>query len=405
MRVTLANAAFVATLCLVAGMAILILVAPDAPLQDAWGFRGGAAVLAVAFGGVGALVALRVPGNRIGALLVAIGFWAAAIGFSAEYAVYGLTVAPGTVPFARAASWLATWVWVPFAGLSTTFLVLVFPDGRLLSPRWRPVAWLAAVAIAVTAAAMALLPGPINNVPTLDNPLGVSTSTAPVVQVVASLGFVLLAIAVVLSATSLVLRVRRSDGVARQQLKWFTAAAVFAGLTLAGPATLFNLAITGDPSAPTVKAFEILTMIALLLVPIAVGIAVLRYRLYEIDRLISRTISWAIVTGLLVASFVVLILALSSILEPLTGGSTLAVTGSTLVTAALFAPLRNRVQRAVDRRFDRSRYDGERLLTAFGVRRRNQVDLVMISDDVLATVDAAVRPAHAGLWLRDPEHP
>ena len=406
MRATSATAiAFIVTLCLVAGMGILILAAPDAPLQDAWGFRGGAAVLAVAFGGVGALVALRVPGNRIGALLVAIGFWAAAIGFTAEYAVYGLTVAPGSVPFALAASWLATWVWVPFAGLSTTFLVLVFPDGRLLSPSWRLVAWLAAVAIAITATAMALLPGPINNVPSLDNPLGASPSTAPAVQAVASLGFVLLAVAVVLSAASLVLRVRRSTGVARQQLKWFAAAAVFAGLTLAGPATLFNLAITGDPSAPTVKAFEILTMVALLLVPIAVGIAVLRYRLYEIDRLISRTISWAIVTGLLVASFVVLILALSSILEPLTGGSTLAVTGSTLVTAALFAPLRNRVQRAVDRRFDRSRYDGERLLTAFGERRRNEVDLVMISDDVLATVDAAVRPAHAGLWLRNPEHP
>ncbi len=397
--------AVIATLFLVAAMGILILVAPNAPLEDAWGFRGGAALLAVAFGGVGALIAFRVPGNRIGALLVAIGFWAAAIGFSAEYAAYGLVVAPGSVPFALAASWLATWVWVPFAGLPTTFLVLVFPDGQLLSPRWRPVAWLAAAAIVITSAAMALLPGPINNVPSLDNPLGVSPSTAPAIQAVAWLGFVLLATAVVLSAASLVLRVRRSAGVARQQLKWFAAAAVFAGLTLAGPATLFNLAITGDPAAPTVKAFEVLTMIALLLVPIAVGIAVLRYRLYEIDRLISRTIGWAIVTGLLVTAFVALILALSSILEPLTGGSTLAVTGSTLVTAALFAPLRNRVQRAVDRRFDRGRYDGERLLAAFGERRRNEVDLVMISDDVLATVDRAVRPSHVGLWLRNPEHP
>ena len=345
------------------------------------------------------------PGNRIGGLLVAIGFLAAAIGFSAEYAVYGLKVAPGSVPFALAASWLATWVWVPFAGLPTTFLVLLFPDGRLPSARWRPAAWLAAVAICVTAAAMALLPGSINNVPSLDNPLGVSPSSAPAVEALAALGFVLLAIAVVLSATSLVQRVRRSAGVARQQLKWFAAAAVFAGLTLAGPATLFNLAVTGDPSAPTVKAFEILTIFALLLVPIAVGIAVLRYRLYEIDRLISRTIGWAIITGLLVGAFVVLILALSSLLEPLTGGSTLAVTGSTLVTAALFAPLRNRVQRAVDRRFDRSRYDGERLLGAFAERRRNQVDLVMINDDLLATVDAAVRPSQAGLWLRNPEHP
>ena len=301
----------------------------NAPLEDAWGFRGGAAVLAVAFGAVGALIALRVPGNRIGALLVAIGFWAAAIGFSAEYAVYGLKVAPGSVPFALAASWLATWVWVPFAGLPTTFLVLLFPDGRLLSARWRPVAWLAAVAIAVTAAAMALLPGSINNVPSLDNPLGVSPSSAPAVEA--------LACARLRPAGN---RGRAVGGIARpagpqvcrcrrQQLKWFAAAAVFAGLTLAGPATLFNLAVTGDPSAPTVKAFEILTIFALLLVPIAVGIAVLRYRLYEIDRLISRTIGWAIITGLLVGAFVVLILALSSLLEPLTGGSTLAVTGST----------------------------------------------------------------------------
>jgi hypothetical protein len=395
--------AVVATFCLVVGTSALIVAAPNAPLDDAWGFRGGAALLAGAFGVVGALIALRVPGNRIGALLIAIGFCGAAIGFTTEYAVYGLNVAPGTVPFAVAASWLATWVWVPFAGLSTTFLVLVFPDGRLLSPRWKPVAWLAAVAITITAVAIALTPGPIANAPSLDNPLGVSSSAARAVLAVTTLGLVLLAVAVLLSAASLVLRVRRSTGVARQQLKWFAAAAVFAGLTLAGPTTLFNLAVTGDPTAQTVKAFEILTMIALLTVPIAVGIAVLRYRLYEIDRLISRTIGWAIVTGLLVAAFVVLVLGLSSILEPLTGGSTLAVTGSTLVTAALFAPLRNRVQRAVDRRFDRSRYDGERLMAAFGERRRNEVDLVAVSDDVLATVDAAVRPSHSGLWLRNLE--
>src|SRR5262245_41363700 len=384
-------------------MVVLILAAPNAPLGDAWGFRGGAALLATGFGVVGALIAMRVPGNRIGALLVAIGFWAAAIGFTTEYAAYGLIVAPGSVPFALAASWLATWVWVPFAGLSTTFLVLIFPDGHLLSPRWRPAAWLAAVAIALTAATMALLPGPIANVPSLDNPLGVSPSAAPALQAVTVLALVLLALAVVLSATSLVVRVRKSTGVARQQLKWFAAAAVFAGLTLAGPTTLFNLAITRDPAVQTVKAFQILTIVALLTVPIAVGIAVLRYRLFEIDRLISRTISWAIVTGLLVAAFVALVLGLSSVLEPLTGGNTLAVTGSTLLTAALFAPLRNRVQRAVDRRFDRSRYDGERLMAAFGERRRNEVDLVMVSDDVLATVDAAVRPSQSGLWLRNLE--
>ena len=396
----------IATLCLVIATGMLIVAGPDAPLQDAWGVRGFAAILAVAFGAAGALVALRVPGNRIGALLVAIGFWGASVAFCIEYAAYGLAVAPGSVPFALAVGWLASWVWVPFAGLSTTFLPLLFPDGRLLSSRWRPVAWLAGVAIAVTSIGLSLLPGPINNAPYLDNPLGVPSSTAPAVQVVASLGFVLLAIALVLSAASLVVRFRQSSGVARQQLKWFAAAAVFAGLTLAGPGTLFNfIEGFGDSMRPTVKAFQILTIIALLMIPIAVGIAVLRYRLYEIDRLISRTIGWAIVTGLLVAAFVVLILGLSSFLEPLTGGNTLAVTGSTLVTAALFAPLRNRVQRAVDRRFDRSRYDGERLLAAFGDRGRTDVDLVTISDDVLSTVDRAVRPSRSGLWLRNPEHP
>ncbi len=137
------------------------------------------------------------------------------------------------------------------------------------------------------------------------------------------------------------------------------------------------------------------------LLPVAIGIAVLRYRLYEIDRLISRTIGWAIVTALLVGAFALLVLGSSAVLEPLTGGNTLAVAGSTLVVAALFTPLRARVQRAVDRRFDRARYDGERLVGAFGERLRDEVDLEVIRADVLGTVDQAVRPTTVGLWLRE----
>jgi divalent metal cation (Fe/Co/Zn/Cd) transporter len=139
------------------------------------------------------------------------------------------------------------------------------------------------------------------------------------------------------------------------------------------------------------------------LLPIAIGIAVLRYRLYEIDRIISRTIGWAIVSGLLVGAFVLLVLGLTAVLEPLTGGNTLAIAGSTLVVAALFTPVRSRVQRLVDRRFDRSRYDGQRLLAVFGERLRDEVDLPTIRSEVLATVDAAVRPSGAGLWLRRPD--
>ncbi len=142
-------------------------------------------------------------------------------------------------------------------------------------------------------------------------------------------------------------------------------------------------------------------MFAYPLVPIAIGVAVLRYRLYEIDRLISRTIGWALVTALLVGAFLALVLASTELLQPLTGGNTLAVAGSTLVVVALSAPLRGRVQRAVDRRFDRARYDGERLLAAFGERLRDEVDLSTIRSDLLATTDAAVRPATVGLWLRE----
>jgi len=142
-------------------------------------------------------------------------------------------------------------------------------------------------------------------------------------------------------------------------------------------------------------------MLALAFLPIAIGVAVLRYRLYEIDRLISRTIGWATVTIVLVGAFSLLVLGSSAVLEPLTGGNTLAVAGSTLIVAALFTPLRSRVQRAVDRRFDRARYDGERLVGAFGERLRDEVDLETIRADVLATVDQAVRPASVGLWLRE----
>jgi hypothetical protein len=149
-----------------------------------------------------------------------------------------------------------------------------------------------------------------------------------------------------------------------------------------------------------VAFFATLAVVGLL--PVAIGIAVLRYRLYEIDRIISRTIGWALVTGLLVGAFALLVVGSSALLEPLTGGNTLAVAGSTLVVALLFAPLRARVQRTVDRRFDRSRYDGEQTLAAFGERLRAEVDLTTIRTDVLATVETSVRPTRVGLWLRRP---
>ena len=193
-----------------------------------------------------------------------------------------------------------------------------------------------------------------------------------------------------LAGLSVLLRYRRSAGIERQQLKWFMAAVALL-LPAAGVA-----ALTGT------EAGWLLMLVTVALLPVAIGVAVLRYRLYEIDRIISRTIGWALVTGLLVGAFALLVLGSSAVLEPLTGGNTLAVAGSTLVVALLFTPVRSRVQRTVDRRFDRSRYDGERTLAAFGERLRDEVDLSTIRADVLATVETSVRPSRVGLWLRGP---
>ena len=189
------------------------------------------------------------------------------------------------------------------------------------------------------------------------------------------------------------MRFHRGSAVERKQLKWFGSVLVLA---------LLMLLTTFVVPAPYDQLAWVVASLSIGLVPIAIGIAVLRYRLYEIDRLISRTIGWALVTGLLVGAFALLVLGSSAVLEPLTGGNTLAVAGSTLVVALLFAPVRSRVQRAVDRRFDRSRYDGERTLAAFGERLRDEVDLATIRADVLATVETSVRPSRVGLWLRSP---
>jgi amino acid transporter len=199
----------------------------------------------------------------------------------------------------------------------------------------------------------------------------------------------------VLAVAAVTTRFRRSARLERQQVKWLLWAVVLIGLTL--PASMVDG--NGD------SGFTILDAVAvgcLSLLPISVGIAVLRYRLYEIDRIVSRTLAWALVTGILVAVFAGLVVSLQAVLAPVTNENTLAVAASTLVAFALFQPLRRRVQRAVDRRFDRARYDGELTVTAFGSRLRDQGELSAIRVDVLATVDVVVRPSSKGLWLRGP---
>jgi len=335
---------------------------------------------------VGVILAILRPGNPIGWLQLVGGIGFAFLGFAPMYVEASLRLDLMLVGY-RLVDWLTptmqniAWIIVVF------YLPLLFPDGRLPSARWRPLA----LAVTLGTAGMLgstlvidrpewgrLLPIPIQ----LDAALEAAIRGAAGVLELAPLLFIPLALVAVLT------RYRRSEGTERQQMKWFlTAASLVVGASL--------VAAVNDSLWATF-AF----LLALVFLPVAIGIAVLRYRLYEIDRIISRTIGWAIMTGLLVGAFSLLVLGSSTLLDPLTGGNTLAVAGSTLVVAALFAPLRSRVQRAVDRQFDRARHDGERLISVLGDRLRDEVDRDAIRGDVTGTVDAAVRPTSVGLWLR-----
>jgi hypothetical protein len=334
---------------------------------------------------VGVILAIRRPHNPIGWLLLASGIGIISGDFIPAY-VDRSVILGDELPGYRVADWLGYSIQYVGLGLLAIWIPLLFPTGRLPSPRWRPIAWLAALAMGMAFVALAVTETDSGR--RLPNPVSLAPSLAGIAADMVDVSNLLTAGLIATAAVSVVVRFRRSRGIEREQLKWFLAAIGLLAVAM------IALVVTLESWA----WFALLGAFAAL--PIAIGVAVLRYRLYEIDRLISRTISWAAVTGVLLAAFTVLVLALTRVLEPLTGGNTLAVAGSTLVVVTLFAPVRRSVQQAVDHRFDRSRYDGERLLAVFGERLRDEVDLQTIQLEVLTAVDAGVRPSNASLWLR-----
>jgi hypothetical protein len=333
-----------------------------------------------AFSLMGALLIRRVPENRIGALLLATGtaqttsiavLSYAGLGGSAVPAWPGAAIAATFGDAAYIAPWVIALIGVP----------LVFPDGRLPSRRFRWVVW-------VTGAGMVslLLGAPASMIPGLAD-LGFIVSGLALVANVFGLGGAVAAVWV---------RFQRGDPVQRQQVKWLLAVAGVA--TIAFPSAL----AFGSSESFVALAFWLVAFLAYLALPVAIGIAVMRYRLYEIDRIISRTIGYAVVTVTLAVTFGGAILLFQSVLAPLTAGNTVAVAASTLVAAALFQPLRRRVGAVVDRRFSRARYDAERTVAAFAAQLRDEVDLGNLSGDVLQVVAQTVAPASVGLWLREP---
>jgi hypothetical protein len=307
---------------------------------------------------------------------------------AAEYAIYTLVTRPGSLPGATFAAWYASWSWYPATTLALVFTPLLFPTGRLLSPRWRPVAWLAGTATAaftVLAALQANL-GPVGD-PLIANPIGVAGLENPEESTVGVALLGLITLSAVVAFVSLVIRFRRSQGEERQQLKWFTYAGALVPLTWLGD-------FLPAPVDTIVSAAPIVFL------PAAAGIAILRYRLYDIDRFINRTLVYGLLTMLLGAVYLVGVFGLGQLLNPVSGESALAVAASTLAVAALFQPARRRIQQAVDRRFNRRKYNTAKTIEAFSARLREQVDLDALSTEVLAVVDQTMEPTRVSLWLR-----
>jgi hypothetical protein len=349
------------------------------------------AMWAISFPVVGAVIATHRPRNPLGWIFLAVGLLQGLVVFGYEYASYGFQTAPGTVPGGGLAVWIAQWAWAPGLGLALTFVPLLFPDGRLPSPRWRPVAWLAAISIAVIAilTAVVLWPwrGPALLTPdTLPDTSGYDAVFFPAYGLMLGCG--------VASLTALVLRFRRARGIERQQLKWLLFAC----------AVTITIVLVVQPG--TTNQWELGMLLALPFfpsVPVGAGIAILRYRLYEIDRIINRTLVYGLVTAILALCYGGLVLALGQLFGTV-GERTpsWAVAGATLATAALFQPARRRIQAAVDRRFYRRRYHAARTIEAFSARLRDQVDLDSLSAELVAVADHTMEPTMLSLWLRPP---
>ncbi len=369
-----------------AGVAISVVGFGLSPDLDVTAVLAGG--LTVGFSATGAIVAARQPRNPIGWLFLGVGVAAALAVLAPGIADRGVARpgAPGT-PTKVAAAYASS-SWVPMMLPELTFLLLLFPDGRLIGRRWRIVAWCAGLGIVVTLVAGLIKPGPLEDYPTITNALGVESASG-----LDGPGFLLLLVAIVGGPVSLVLRFRRADHATREQIKWLTFAGALA-------ATVFVLGFAVSDLLPD-KVVYVPMMAGALALPVAAAVAILRYRLYDIDVVINRALVYTGLTATLLAAYLGTVLLAQLVLSPLTEQSDLAIAASTLAVAALFQPARRRIQAAVDQRFFRRRYDAALTLAAFGARLRDEVDLDSLSDDLRVVVAESMQPAHVSLWLRN----
>jgi hypothetical protein len=352
--------------------------------------------IAVSFSTVGAVIASRRPEHPVGWLFCTIGLLAAVDHFCGEYATYALAGQRDSLLAGETAAWVRSWVWSVTGGLGV-FLLLLFPNGRMPGVRWRYLAWLNAVVAVVGAIALAFSPGPIDGLGSIRNPLGVDSLGSAMMGSAVDLVEVLQVAIALAAAVSPFVRLRHARFEKRQQIKWFA----YAATILIIGAGIMSL-VPDVTEAWWVRSLGlVLYVVGIVGVPVAVGIAILRHHLYNIDLLINRTLVYGSLTAALSLVYFGSTVLLQGTLRALTGeDSQLAVVASTLAIAALFTPLRHRIQSFIDRRFYRSKYDARKTLEDFSAKLRDETDLDALSDDLLGVVKETMQPAHVSLWLR-----
>jgi hypothetical protein len=348
-------------------------------------------VTLLTFSVVGAIIASRHPRNTIGWLFCSVGVTIGLNSFVGDYAEFWLASGFGMSSLGETAAWLSSWLWILLVYFPTSLLLLLFPNGRLPSPRWRPVAWGVALGTAGGVVGNALKAGPLVDFPQIANPYGVD---GPVVWVLGVAGSIVAAGSMVVSAVSLIVRMRRAGSEQRQQIKWLA----YGGAMVVGTIFVGGLVILWS-----VPVSIVIMSVALLGLPVFTGIAIVRYRLYDIDLIINRTLVYGSLPLMLALVYFGGVTATQVLLQTLTGQQKLpqlAVVVSTLVIAGLFTPLRRRIQSFIDRRFYRKKYDAAKTLDTFSARLREETDLLTLNDELVSVVKETMQPGHVSLWLR-----
>jgi hypothetical protein len=381
-----------------ATMAFVALRPPELPERveplDALGLLLGGGPFLV-FAALGVLIAASRPQNPIGWMFTASGFLVLFAGFAAEYALYALYTNPGSLPAGAVMAWASTWLWLIGAGL-VVLIVLLLPNGRLASRRWRALVWLVVADTAVLALSAAVMLWSFRGLQLLGDLEKVTLS--PVAEQIIVIGFPLLLVTLLPATASMLLRFRRARENERQQLKW-----VAYGIGVLVATTVFSEWIEGMVGiGPSSAASVLVEAIGILAVPLATGVAVLKYRLYDIDLIINRTLVYGALTAVLVLVYLGGVVGVGGLVREMTGQekNNLVVAASTLAVAGLFRPARIRIQAFIDRRFYRSRYDAQQTIANFSAKMREQIDLDSLTSEMAAVVRETVQPTHVSLWLR-----